>query len=38
MYLGWYATRQPAAVLEIIRDVARVRARELCECELTREV
>jgi hypothetical protein len=38
MYLGWYATRKPAAVLEIIRDVVRVRARELRECPLSAEV
>jgi hypothetical protein len=38
MYLGWYATRKPAAVLAIVRDVVRVRARELRECPLTGEV
>jgi hypothetical protein len=31
MYLGWYATKRPAAVLEIIREVVALRARELGE-------
>jgi hypothetical protein len=38
MYLGWYATRKPADVLEVIRDVVRVRTRELRDCPLTGEV
>lgn len=29
LYLGWHATKQPAAVLALVRDVVRRRAREL---------
>lgn len=29
LYLGWYATKRPAEVLRVIKDVVRVRRREL---------
>ncbi len=38
VYLGWYATKRPAAVLEIIRDIVRVRGRELRDCPFEHEL
>jgi hypothetical protein len=34
LYIGWYATQRPADVLAVVRQVARVRSRELHSGEL----